>query len=91
MCFRPGVDYDAADGLLWHCAQCGHDFNTPPDEDRRCAPHCPSCKTYDLALQIVMMRDVPRTLAKASSYQRKLGITDDRLVKVPREQPEVAV
>jgi hypothetical protein len=82
--FQAGVDYDAADGLLWHCAQCGHDFNTlGNDEDRRCAPHCPNCKTYDLALQIVMMRDVPRYQAKASSYQRKLGITDDRLVKTP--------
>jgi hypothetical protein len=79
--FQAGVDYDVPDRMLWHCAMCGHDFNTP-EPARPCAPRCAGCKTRDLALQIVMMRDVPRTQAKASSYQRKLGLTDDRLVKV---------
>jgi hypothetical protein len=80
--FQENVDYDAADKQIWHCAMCGHDFNTP-ELARPCAPRCPACKTLDLTLQIVMMRDVPRDQAKASSYQRKLDLTDDRLVKYP--------
>ena len=84
--FQAGVDYDAADKQIWHCAMCGHDFNTT-EPARPVAPRCPACKAPDLALQIVMMRDVPRDKAKASSYQRKLGLTDDRLVKVPPPLP----
>lgn len=83
--FQAGVNYDAPDGQLWHCAACGHDFNTPNDEERRIAPHCPSCDTRQLAAMIVMMRAVPRDKAKASSFQRKLGFKDEQLMKLPLE------
>ena len=81
--FQHGTKYDVANGLLWHRDVCGRDFNTPEGKARRYTPECRFRDTWIRAEQIVMMRALPRDRAKASSYQRKLSITDDQLVRTP--------
>lgn len=37
---QPGVDYDAGDAHIWHCAHCHRDCNTA---DRKRVVQCPTC------------------------------------------------
>jgi len=55
--FQPGVDYNAGDGHVWHCNQCGTDFNA----DRRNRWDTPThCETWAVPI-IVMGNGQPGT------------------------------
>ena len=67
---QEGVDYNAGDSHVWHCSDCGLDFNAEK-QTRHCGPACPRCtgRFPHIAIPIIMMGNgQPR-----SSYVRAIN------------------
>ncbi|HUV95790.1 MAG TPA: hypothetical protein VMX14_13325 [Anaerolineae bacterium] len=68
--YQPGVNYAAGDSHVWHCRDCGKDFNAEK-QNRHCGPPCPYCtrRFPTIAIPIIVMGNgQPR-----SSYVRAIN------------------
>ena len=54
--YQPGINYHAGDTHVWHCRDCGSDFNAEK-QNRHCGPACPYCtrRFPTIAIPIIVM------------------------------------
>jgi hypothetical protein len=53
--FQDGVDYEAGDGRLWRCEECGGDYDTDQPHQLSRRPECPYCGATWKAIPIINM------------------------------------
>lgn len=71
----PQVDYSNR-SRVFHCAECGHDFNGEMWNGGFACPHCPYCLTkgkHNVSGKITFMPAVIPGQRYLSSYQRQMG------------------